>query len=90
MEKKYPDLKCTLITGLYENGLQFIKNNIEGNNLILLLGSSLGNMTKMEAEKFLMKIYQNMRPTDTLMVTFDMKKPYDIIEVAYNDPGKVS
>jgi len=57
-----------------------------GKKVILFLGSNIGNLTDSRAHRFMMKIAESMEPHDKLLIGFDLKKDYDLIKNAYDDP----
>ena len=57
----------------------------EGNRLFCFFGSTIGNFTIEETEKFLRQLQKEMRPGDSLLLGVDMVKYIPVIERAYND-----
>ena len=53
--------------------------------LFLFLGSTIGNLCERESISFLQNISDNMKPDDRLLIGFDMVKPREILEAAYDD-----
>jgi L-histidine Nalpha-methyltransferase len=54
--------------------------------LLLFLGSTIGNFTPAEAQSFLTRIRQRMRPGDYLLLGADLVKPRERLLRAYDDP----
>lgn len=87
----YPKLHITGIMDNYESGLEFIKeyhgndDNDHHANLILFLGSSLGNLDQINMQKFLKKINSTMKESDLFLIGLDLVKEKHILEKAYND-----
>lgn len=53
--------------------------------MLCFLGSTIGNMSGDESVSFLRTVSENMKSDDKLLIGFDMVKPRDIMEAAYND-----
>jgi L-histidine N-alpha-methyltransferase len=53
--------------------------------ILCFLGSTIGNMSGDESVSFLRTVSENMKSDDKLLIGFDMVKPRDIMEAAYND-----
>lgn len=68
-----------------ERELSLLPLACETPNLILYLGSSIGNLTPTEQLSFLRSLKQLLNPGDGLLVGFDLKKPREIMLPAYND-----
>lgn len=83
--KSYPKLKITGIIDTYEEGLKFIEDYDEKKNLILFLGSSLGNFSEDDATVFLQKINSVMKTSDLFLIGLDLVKDKKILEDAYDD-----
>ncbi|CDF80735.1 methyltransferase [Formosa agariphila KMM 3901] len=57
-------------------------------NLLLFLGSNIGNYLKKDALDLLQLFYKNMNPGDKLLIGFDLKKnPVTINKAYYDDYG---
>jgi dimethylhistidine N-methyltransferase len=54
--------------------------------LLLFLGSTIGNFTPAEAQSFLTRVRQRMRPGDYLLLGADLVKPRERLLRAYDDP----
>jgi dimethylhistidine N-methyltransferase len=83
----YPKLHITGIIDKYESGLEFIKKYDDHNyaNLIIFLGSSLGNLEHVDVQSFLKKINHSMKESDLFLIGLDLVKEKHILEKAYND-----
>jgi len=92
--KQYPEtLRVTAVPGLYQKGIQYIKNSPEFRNkvkLVCFFGSSIGNFTREEAKEFLRDIGKGMGPNDKLLIGIDLKKEIPVLEAAYNDSQGVT
>ena len=81
----YPKLQITGIIDTYEGGLQFVQEYDDNKNLILFLGSSIGNFSKNDAMNFLKKINSVMKNSDLFLVGLDLVKDKKILDKAYDD-----
>ena len=73
----------------YFDGLAAIGGNAGQWNMVLFLGSTIGNMKIAEAEQFLRKLNETLNSGDYLMIGFDLMKHPKILYTAYNDPTGV-
>ena len=81
----YANLSIVGVVDTYENGLQFIKNYNDSNNLITFFGSSFGNFPFEEGKTFLKDIHDSMNQNDLFLIGLDLVKDKSILERAYND-----
>lgn len=58
--------------------------------LLVFLGSTIGNFAAQDAAAFLGQIAASMRPTDRLLVGFDLVKSTAVLDAAYNDAAGVT
>ena len=83
-------LNVTGVIGEYERSLKLISSLTTEPNLIIFLGSSIGNFDISHAEDFMRIIARNMKSNDKLLVGFDMVKDTEILNAAYNDSQGVT
>ena len=88
--KDYDGLHITGLIDTYEGGLEFLKNFDDKKNLIIFLGSSFGNFSPSDGNKFLQKINSTMKPGDLFLIGLDLVKDKQILESAYNDSQGVT
>ena len=81
----YENLRMTGVIDNYESGLDFVKNYDSKKNLIVFLGSSLGNFDYEPGLRFLDKINSSMKDDDLFLIGLDLVKDKDVLERAYND-----
>ena len=81
--KIYPSLKVLGIIADFLHHMDAVPNDRP--RLILFLGSTIGNFTEKEQRRFLNTISSSMKSEDRLLVGFDMIKPKETLEAAYND-----
>lgn len=84
LKESYPTLKVGGINDEYISGLK--KLHHEGvRNVVLFLGSNIGNFSRRQAVSFLKEIYDALHEGDLLFIGFDLKKDPQVILSAYND-----
>jgi L-histidine Nalpha-methyltransferase len=81
----FPDLKQTGVVGEYYSGINWVRENRPGQNVVLFLGSNIGNFDAHEAITFLKILWKNLNHGDYLLIGFDLKKDVKIMTRAYND-----
>jgi L-histidine N-alpha-methyltransferase len=86
----HPGLEIMAVAGEYQDGIRALKNQNSGPELILWLGSSIGNLTRLEAVQFLSDIRTSMSADDRLLVGIDLRKSAQVLESAYDDAAKVT
>lgn len=89
-DKQYPNLHIRGKVKDYETGLGELKDDPTAQNVVLFLGSTIGNFEHSDAVDFLKMIHHNMRADDVLLIGFDLVKDPDIIIKAYNDPQGIT
>ena len=85
-----PLLDFDVIQGDYFEALERLNKNHDCKEIVLFLGSNIGNFNNDEALKFLIALSHNLSIGDGLLVGFDlMKDPVKILN-AYNDKEGVT
>ena len=84
IDKELPNVKTTTKQGDYFNVLTDLKQS-DNPKIILFLGSNLGNLSDEQAEDFLSKLSDSLRPNDKVLLGLDLIKSRDIVLPAYND-----
>ncbi len=69
----------------YFDGLQAIQERPNLRNIVLFLGSTIGNMDLPAAELFVRKLRESLNDGDYLMIGFDLMKHPKTLYSAYND-----
>jgi len=85
LNKSFPELETTGIVAEYFNGLKWLNNITGSRNLVLFLGSNLGNFNKPQSRVFLRNLWNTLNDGDYLLTGFDLKKDIDLMLKAYND-----
>lgn len=86
----YPRLNINPKVQDYESGLHALRQDPQARNVVLFLGSTIGNFPPDQSESFLKMISNNLNRGDMLFIGFDMVKDPDIILKAYNDEGNIT
>lgn len=87
---KYDALEICAVSAEYADGIGALKTLNSGPELILWLGSSIGNLTRSEAVSFLQKLVRQMSDVDRLLVGVDRRKSANVLEPAYDDAAGVT
>jgi len=88
LSKNLPPNKNLFVHGIigeYLDGLKLIKKESKNKQLVLFLGSSIGNFNTKQSKKFLTAIYKNINNNSYIFTGFDLKKNLSILNKAYND-----
>lgn len=88
--EKFPALKCGGIVGEYFDGLHWLGNQDSRRNLVLFLGSNIGNFNKVQARVFLRQLWEALNDGDQVLIGFDLKKDIELLLAAYNDSEGVT
>jgi uncharacterized SAM-dependent methyltransferase len=84
----FPSIKFVGLYGTYLDSLSWIHANIPSScrKLFLWLGSSIGNMNRVEAGDFLHTVCQEaMQPGDLFFCGIDRRNAPEVIQLAYDD-----
>lgn len=87
---RFPNLEANGLVTDYFNGLKWLNNRFRRKNLVLFLGSSIGNFTHAENCVLLRNVWNCLSHDDVLLVGFDLKKDIDMLLRAYNDSEGVT
>lgn len=86
----YPSLSIAGIVATYELGLAHLPPLQLPKRLICFLGSTLGNLTPDQCDRFFELIYQSLQPGEYVLLGVDLQKSTPILEAAYNDAQGVT
>lgn len=89
-KKTYPDLAINGIIADYFRGLHWLHSESTLPNVVLFLGSSIGNFSFPEARVFLHSVWNALKPNDILLIGFDLRKDINILMDAYDDKQGVT
>ena len=84
LRSEMPGIRIESFEGDYFNALAEISKSPE-KDIVFFLGSTIGNFSQSEAEGFLTKLQEFLKPKDLLFMGVDLKKDPSIILNAYND-----
>jgi L-histidine N-alpha-methyltransferase len=87
---RFPDLSILALAAEYEAGLRLLSEHTHGSKLVCWLGSSIGNLERADAGRFLARVREWMGPDDRLLLGLDLRKDAAILEAAYDDAQGVS
>jgi L-histidine N-alpha-methyltransferase len=77
LNEKFPELQHEGIVAEYFNGLKWLRKSASRKNLVLFLGSNLGNFNKPQSRVFLRNLWNVLNNGDFLITGFDLKKDID-------------
>lgn len=83
--ERYPELQIHGLIADFQNDIQAIPDG-EG-RIICFFGSTIGNLSRNEAKRFMKRLKSIMMPGDRLLLGLDMVKDTGVLERAYNDDG---
>ncbi|MGJ8590985.1 MAG: L-histidine N(alpha)-methyltransferase [Aquaticitalea sp.] len=89
LKERLPDLSIKPKVGDYFEVLKEQKQN-DSQNLLLFLGSNVGNYKPREAMDLLQLFHENMNKGDKLLIGIDLKKNPLTIRQAYFDPNGIT
>jgi dimethylhistidine N-methyltransferase len=87
LESRYSQSSMS-VTGLaadYFDGLRALNKQSNLRNIVLFLGSTIGNMELPAAELFVRKLRESLNDGDYVMIGFDLMKHPKTLYAAYND-----
>lgn len=90
LEEELPGLEVEPVEDDYFRALKKIKETTRRRNVVLFMGSNIGNFTEEETIGFLGELYKNLNRGDLLLIGFDLKKDPDQVRLAYNDPAGIT
>lgn len=87
---EFSNLHIDSKVGDYFHVLQNLRSENKLREVVLFLGSNIGNFKEEDAIKFLKEIGKNLSEGDKLLIGFDLKKDPQVILKAYNDKEGVT
>jgi L-histidine N-alpha-methyltransferase len=78
------------IASEYQDGLRHVHADEAPAKLVVWLGSSIGNLGREEAARFLAGVRSELEPPDRLLVGVDLRKDRATLEAAYDDDAGVT
>lgn len=80
-----PALSLSPICADYFDAASWLQSDSKQRNIILFLGSSIGNFDQSTTHLFLQNLWQNLKSDDYLLIGFDLRKDIEVLIRAYND-----
>lgn len=90
LEKHRISLPITALHADYLHGLKWLMPSSNVRNLVLFLGSSIGNFHHTEAQDFFTQMRKNLHQDDYVLIGFDLHKDADILLRAYDDSDGIT
>lgn len=90
LQRKMPHLSTDGIVGDYFDQLGELRNKNDRKNMVLFLGSNIGNFSEKESIDFLKRLNQSLNSGDLLLIGYDLKKQFKKIIKAYDDAQGVT
>ncbi len=88
---RLPGVRVDGLVCEYTAGVHFLgREHRERHNLVLFLGSNIGNFNAVQARAFLRRLWSVLRAGDFALVGFDLKKDIEVLLAAYNDSQGVT
>ncbi|MCR9203516.1 MAG: L-histidine N(alpha)-methyltransferase [Halobacteriovoraceae bacterium] len=92
LKKEYGEIPFNVqgLVAEYFQGLSWLSENASEKNMVLFLGSNIGNFNKPTSMRFLRSLWYSLNNDDLVLIGFDLKKDLDILYDAYNDSKGVT
>ncbi len=90
LNSQIPNLRVEPIQGDYFKALEELKRNHDQKEVVLFLGSNIGNFVGDSGKEFLKHLGKDMMSGDLLFIGFDLMKDPQTILNAYNDKKGVT
>ncbi len=90
IKNDFPDLQITALVSEYFQGINWLNDQFEEKNLVLFLGSNIGNFSHSQNRIFLRNLWNCLDNGDNVLLGFDLKKDIETLIKAYNDPEGVT
>lgn len=90
IQDKFANIKANGIVAEYFDGLKWLGKIGQQKNLVLFLGSNLGNFSASQAKVFVRTLWDTLNNDDLVLIGFDLKKDIDLMLGAYNDSQGVT
>lgn len=91
LNDEFPMLPINPINADYTKALSILgQEQSPDRNVVMFMGSNIGNFTPKKATEFLTQIGKNLQSNDLMLIGFDLKKAPSMISKAYNDPHGIT
>jgi dimethylhistidine N-methyltransferase len=90
LRSEIPNLEITALAAEYHDALGYLKHLPRQPQIVLWLGSNIGNFHHHEAAAFLEQVCEPLAHSDRLLVGIDLRKDRAALELAYDDARGVT
>ncbi len=90
MQEEFANLEIMGVVAEYFESIRWLTRVSGERNVILFMGSNIGNFTKADARTFMRELWNVLNPGDIVITGFDLKKDIDIMHCAYNDADGIT
>lgn len=92
LSEAYPDLEVIAVCADYTKpfGLPEPDRNPNGKRVVFFPGSTIGNLSPLDAIRFLKTTAERLGPRGSLLIGVDLKKDPRVLHAAYNDAAGVT
>lgn len=90
LRQELPQLQVEPLEDDYFRALKRLTRTAERRNVVLFLGSNIGNFAEQQAIEFLSELGNNLNAGDLILIGFDLKKDPELVRLAYNDPAGIT
>src|SRR5262249_20620948 len=90
LRSEIPNLEITALAAEYHDALGYLKNLPRQPQVVLWLGSNVGNFHRHAAAAFLEQAREPLAHSDRLLVGIDLRKDRAVLEPAYDDARGVT
>lgn len=90
LNNQLPSLKTMAIHADYFDGLKWLSTDAKRKNLVLFLGSSIGNFDNSAADDFFHHLWLTLHDGDNVLIGFDLRKEIDVLLRAYSDSDGIT
>jgi dimethylhistidine N-methyltransferase len=86
----FPSVEVNCLVADYFSGIKWLNHHHRRRNLVLFLGSNIGNFNQGQARMFLRNLWISLNSGDVVLIGFDLKKEIDLLLKAYNDSAGIT
>lgn len=90
LRKRFPTLPVHGLVANYSNALKWFNRLQNRRNLVLFMGSNIGNYNRPTSRVFLHGLWNALNHDDLVLIGFDLKKDINLMLQAYNDSRGVT
>jgi L-histidine Nalpha-methyltransferase len=91
VRERLPNVRVEGLVSEYTDGVHYLgREHTQRRNLVLFLGSNIGNFNAVNARGFLRRLWSALKDADYALVGFDLKKDIEVLLRAYNDASGVT